>query len=313
MKTKMNWAAWPAALLLTAGLHTACGDDEDEPTTGGTTGDMNGDMNGDMSGDMNGDMNGDMGDMRTVDLTLVTILAVDDSDPIGESHNIDILDADTGELLEPPGRVTSESGTGKIVFQVPQDQAINLHVMGSGPDSDDTYDLIALNDDANNGETLLRISNVGLSALAENTAAYEGMPDKAALGGAIYLRPNGGPRVGTVGCAQVFIDDDTTGVNDAIAQRYNGPSGLPTTLTEQTRTNSSGRFFLGNIEPGVHTARVSMDGGQTFIGEPTEFRITAAREDALGEAKLIIYTLAVDLDMTTAPAIPDGTECPPDE
>lgn len=262
--------------------------------------------------DTDGSMNSDAAEpevaLRDLELTLVMLLAADDSDPIRGSYQVDVLDSETGLLLDPPGSVETEPQTGRVSFSVPEQQVVNLHVNGKGSAPDELFDFVSLNHSPGDGVSLLRASPIGLASLAQNTAGYGPLPDRAEVYGTVYWRPAGGTRRATVSGAQVFIDGAATGIDDSISQRHTSDTGLPTTLQQLSCTKERGQFFIGNIGPGPHTARVSLDGGATFLGQPTHFVIATTRQQARGAYKSIGYVLPIDLDLAEAPT--PGGSCP---
>lgn len=246
--------------------------------------------------------------LRTIDLTLVSLFATDGSEPISRSHRVDVLDADTGLLIDPPGTVLTEAGTGQLRASVPSQQSVSLHLNGAGTDSDDLMDMVSLNHAPGDGESLFRSITVGLARVATNLADYEPMDDRAEVYGTVYWRPGGGPRVATVPGAQVFIDGAMTPADDTIAERYADISGLPAPAQRQLCTLEHGRFFIGSLGPGAHTAQVSMDGGQTFLGKPTRFVVSTTRQQAKGPYKGTAYILPIDLETDSFPEDAEG--CP---
>jgi hypothetical protein len=289
-------AASSSAALLTS----ACGSDGKDEEPGGGDEDGNG---GDGDGD--GDVDGET---YSVSLTLVPILAVDTSSPIGDPHKVRVLDATTGEPLDPPIEATSERGSGKVTLDgIPRDQPISIYVEGVGPAStaSSTYDTCLLNFNVEAGDPLLRISSAGTYTLAANSGGYEAETDRAALSGGLYWAPEG-PRQGTVGCAQLCVDGSKE-PNEDVSQRYIGPSGLPTTLDEQSETNRSGRFYLGNLTKGKHTMRASLDGCETFIGEEVEFFVPVTRAEAKSDLKAVLLQFGFDLALPTNPT---PSDCP---
>ena len=89
-------------------------------------------------------------------------------------------------------------------------------------------------------------------------------------------------------------------------QRYGGGL-LPTTLDRLSRTDRSGQWLFGNVQPGLHTFKVSLDGGRTFIASKTVY-IPLARREALGEYKSILVNMGIDV---SGPYLTPA-DCPPD-
>lgn len=250
----------------------------------------------------------DGGTENLLQYTLVGVLAVDDSNPIAKPHEIEVLDSATGEPLDPPLILMSEPSTGKVHIDLPEGIIPSYHVVGSGTADEDSYDQILLNTSPDNGDTLFRVSTNGASMLANQTGVFENKDDHAPLAGAVFHTVDG-VRVGSVGCAKVYLDDDTTGADESIDQRYSGSNSLPVTLDELDRTLRVGsRFYLANVPPGKHRLRASVDDGETFLGE-TEVVITRARQDAAGPSKLILYQVGIDIESENNPT---PANCPED-
>lgn len=295
---------FPMALGVLAALSVGCGDDES--SNGGTTG-----TNGDNGNNSTGDGGMTTGGSQELDLTLVPILDQDDRNPIAAPHDIYLLDTATGEAI--PGfedPIKSKPETGKVVVTgLPDDVIPTLHVVGNPNAADPTYDAVTVNQAAGSGEFLLRISTVGLAMAAEQTGGFTPSQDRAAMAGTVNFTPGGigNPRMGGVGCAQVFLDDSTVPLDDNSDQRYNGSNGLPVPAEAQNKTDTSGRFYFGNMPTGQHTLRVSLDEGATFVTEK-DFVVARSRDMALGPEKIIIYLIGLDVDAETnpTPATCDG-------
>ncbi|MEY4513424.1 MAG: hypothetical protein RLZZ450_5546, partial [Pseudomonadota bacterium] len=165
-----------------------------------------------------------------------------------------------------------------------------MYVHGTGTGSDGTTDTVLLNADVDIHDPLIRISTAGLGPLAGQTGGFTDRPDRAALTGAVYWLVDN-KRMGTIGCAKVYLDG-LTGPDADSEQRYTGSSGLPVTLDMQSQTLKTGVFYFANIKPGAHTMKVSLDDGKTFIGEETKFYIPFARTEAKSDTKTVLAQLA---------------------
>ncbi|HEX6243221.1 MAG TPA: hypothetical protein VFZ61_20045, partial [Polyangiales bacterium] len=131
---------------------------------------------------------------------------------------------------------------------------------------------------------------------------------KVALSGAVYAVNDAGRRVGIVGCAQVFIDDQP---HPAVSfdQRYNASNGLPTRPERLDRTLAgSGRFYFANLTKGEHTLKVSMDGGKSFILE-RKILVSKVRGEASSPFKSLLYLVGLDVKGTN----PTPAGCPSEE
>lgn len=229
-------------------------------------------------------------------LTLVTVLSQDPSGFIGTPHEVELLDATTGLPFTPAFKTTSGKGTGEISFdKVPCGTRAWIHTKGVGAaaDSKSTYDSLNLFV-PRSGEKLVRISTSGTAASAEATGGFVGKADQVGVGGAVYSVDGNGKHTGTVGCATIHIDDQPHPAT-RYDQRYVASTGLPTSLEKQTQTLTSGKFYFGNLPPGKHTFRVSLDKGQTFLGEPLELVLPFARKDAAGEFKNVLVLFEIGI------------------
>jgi hypothetical protein len=138
--------------------------------------------------------------------TLVPATAVDATVPIRIPHRIVVLNARTGEALDPPVRLTSDSEGRFVLPRLPAGIEVALHVEGQGhPQAGNgTYDTVLLGFDASKSP-LLRVWATGTASIAPQVAAFTPRQDRAQLTGSVYVT-RGGTRVGTVGCAELFLD-----------------------------------------------------------------------------------------------------------
>jgi hypothetical protein len=229
-------------------------------------------------------------------MTLVNVLAQDPAGYIAPSHEVEVLDAVTGKAFDPPIRATTTRGNGQFILKgLPCKTKAWIHVTGAGPvnEGGSTYDSLGLHV-PESGEGLVRISTVGTASSAEATGGFTGKPELVSLGGAVYSVDASGKRVGSVGCATVHVDDEPQPAR-SVDQRYVASTGLPTTLEKLTQTRRSGQFYFGNLKPGLHKFRVSLDGGATFIGTPLELTLPFARQDAKGEFKSMLVLAGIDI------------------
>jgi hypothetical protein len=277
-----------SSLLLLGSLVFGCGDD-----SGGAT-----DAGSQPSSD------GAVADLATYNGTLVPILAVDTSAPVAVPHFIELLDNQTGLPLVPPVTTMSVAGTGAITITGPRGEHI-MYVHGTGTGSDGTTDTVLLNADVEIRDPLIRISTAGLGPVAMGTGGFTELPDRAALTGAVYWLV-GKNRMGTIGCAKVYLDG-ATGPDLDQGQLYNDPSGLPVPLSKQTQTVRSGVFYFANIKPGTHTLKVSLDDGKSFVGTETKFFIPFPRSQAKSDTKSVLAQIALYVEGATNPT-PAG--CP---
>lgn len=275
-----------SAVLLASALAISCGDEKEDVISTMT------------------------GDTRDVALTLVLITAVDDSAPIADPHRVEVLDSETGLPLDPPIETTSAAVTGKVQLNdVPATKLVNIYVHGVARDpvTTSTYDNVVLNVPPDTGETLLRVSTQGLAGIAGTVAGFTAAEDAAVVTGTVYWSP-GGVRTGAVGCAKLYIDGKTENADD-YAQRYISTSRLPTTIDKLDRTLRAGSFYFGNVPKGQHKIKISLDDGQSFIGEDVDINVSIVRSEATSPFKSILYQLGIDID---TPENPTLESCPAD-
>lgn len=244
----------------------------------------------------------------TLDGCVVSVLATDCGGGLPMPHEVELLDAKTGVAL--PGFKTTSAPGGKYSFKnVPGDVELAVHAIGVGPatDSGSTYDTISFYV-PNTGDNLLRVSSVGTASLTGRAAVFTPADDTAALSGAVYQVSDSGQRIGAVGCAKIYLDDQPHPAS-ALDQRYNASNGIPTELAKLDQTlKGSGRFYIGNLTKGEHRLRVSLDDGNTFIAERTVF-IAQSRQEASSPFKSILYLVGIDVKGPN----PTRADCPTEE
>jgi hypothetical protein len=255
---------------------------------------------------------GDAGGSATATYDLegcvVSVLGTDCSSGLPVPHQIDLLNAKTGELL--PGFSTMSASGGRYSFKgVPRDVELAIHAHGTGaaetPAS--TYDSMVIYA-PNAGDNLLRVSSVGTANTVADIGGFMPAQDRVPLSGAVYAVNESGRRVGIVGCAQVFVDDQPHPAA-TYDQRYNASNGLPTRPERLDRTLAgSGRFYFANLSKGEHTLKVSMDGGKSFILE-RKVLISKVRADASSPFKSLLYLIGLDIPGPN----PTPANCPSEE
>jgi hypothetical protein len=239
--------------------------------------------------------------------TLVIPLGPDASVVVEDPHHVQLLAAETGKPLSPPLTTVSTAWTGLFTFtSVPFSPFLILHVSGKGAGdaATSTYDSLTFFA-PHSGDRLVRVATVGTGAVYPAAGGVEQLPDRAPLEGVVYRVSAGGKRIGVVGCAQVFLDQERHPALQA-DQRYVAADGLPTTLEKLSRTlSSNGKFYFGNLTKGRHTLRVSLDGGKTILPERT-FYLPLTRAEATSEHKDLLIDIGLDIpDSAPAPA-----DCP---
>jgi hypothetical protein len=226
--------------------------------------------------------------------TLVPATAVDATVPIRIPHDIVVLNAATGEALDPPVRATSDS-QGQFLLPIhPTDVDLALHVEGQGDASagNATFDTVVLGFGAH--DPLVRVWAAGTASIPQQVAGFSARQDRAQLRGTVYVT-RAGRRVGVVGCAKLLLDG-ATGLAIDSDQRYVSANGLPTTPGTLAATEPArGSFYFGNIAKGMHTLRVSVDDGKTFIAT-RRFVVPFSRAEATSAYKDMIVQLAIDIE-----------------
>jgi hypothetical protein len=235
--------------------------------------------------------------------TLVAITAADTSAPLLGGSKITVVNALTGEPLTPALTATTSAkdGTWKI-DNIPTGTPYAFHVEGTGDDKTGTYDSIIGPVKATTpDDPLTRISSASTAAVAGATGGFTANQEMSALSGGIYVVRDG-KRVGAIGCAKVYIDDEPHPA-EKYDQRYINDNSLPTTLDKQQATlPNRGTFFFGNLATGMHKMKVTVDDGKTFFGE-TEIFVKLARKDAVSNYKAVLYQVGIDiLDGDKTPA-----------
>lgn len=278
----------------------ACGDSEDDKDSGTDTPDEDGGGGG-MGGTDGGGENKPATITRSG--TLVPITATDDSAPILIPHKLVVLDNISGDPLTPSLTAMTAASNGKwSISGIPTDKDTALHVQGTGDDKTGTYDSIICNVKWNSpDDPLTRISSANTAGVAGQTGGFTAKQDQSAMSGGVYV-VKGGKRVGAIGCAQVYIDDEPHPATK-YDERYIASSGLPTTLDMQDKTlKGRGTFLFGNLSKGKHHVKVTTDGGKTFFYE-TDVYITKVRDDATSNYKAVLYQVGLD--------VPDGDKYEP--
>jgi hypothetical protein len=243
-------------------------------------------------------------------LTLVSWPSAESGGYIFDSHEILVLD-ETGAPWIPEIRTRTQRGSGRFAIRgLPADTLPSLHVIGQATGPSGSHDSVLLHYDRSAGMPFVALASNGTTQVAQTTSLVTNRPDRAALWGTIYWRPRGGVRQDSVGCALVALDGAPVGDDLGSGLRY--VYDLLPTLEgdsmeiDQTVGGSRRSFYYGNIAPGPHTVRVSLDGGKSFVAE-SSFVIGRTRADALGVAREIAYDLAIDVEASSDPTPRD---CP---
>jgi hypothetical protein len=237
--------------------------------------------------------------------TLISWLGADESAFVSRPHQIELISVESGLRFQPPV-ITVTDTIGKFRLQVPDSRPHWVHVLGQGPATDpqSTYDSLTLWVPAS-GDTLVRIAVVGTAATAETTGQFTARPDHVSVQGTVYRVDVRGRRVGMIGCAKIFLDNLPSPALSA-DQRY-FDEVLPTLLDRQNRTQRTGKWYFGNVAPGRHTFKASVDDGQSFLAQTTAY-VPVARQDASGAFKHVVVILDIDVPGPD----PTPASCPED-
>lgn len=301
---KMTSSLLVSAVVALGTTAVGCGDSGDNGGNGGNGGTTGGGgmTGGSAGGGMMGGGGGGTYDQKGV---LITVLGKSAADFIAQSHMMELLDRE-GKPLDPPITATTSSSDGSWTFKnIPEDrpnQSDWVHVIGVGPASDgnSTYDALVLADRYLYGSAPslgVRISTVGTASYAESTGNFKADENKIAIGGQIYSVDDSGKQTGSIGCAEVWVDDQPSPYKE-FDQRYVASSGLPTDIEgpkAQTQTLTNGKFLIGNVPMGEHTFKVTLDHGKTFLGEPLKINVPFARKDATSDLKNFLVLIGITI------------------
>jgi len=301
MFSKSKYALIPSALMVLGAFAVGCGDDDSTETDSGGKPIIDASMGDGGGGGVDAGGGGASGPapapLTDFSGTLVTILAIDTSSKIGTPHLVELLNPQ-GKPYNPTISGMTAATAGTITLKAPADP-LSIWIHGAGTD---TYDTVIQAARRTSGDMLLRISSAGTLTAANNSGGFMNKPDRAALAGTVYWT-KGGLRMGTVGCAKIYVDGKTE--NDASQdQLYNAASGLPTTIDKQSQTLSAGRFYIANATVGPHKLKVSLDDGKTFIGTETSVLVPFPRSEASSQTKAVLVQIGVDIEGAANPTLP---------
>ena len=269
--------AAPAALLAVVAFGGGCGDDE---TPDGGSGNGMGDGGG-----------------GTVDRTL-TIIPITDSNTDNkyvQPHTVFFSDLATHmPVMGQPESVVSVDGVVSVIGW-PVDRQLETWTVGN-PEAG-TYDAIGTAPH-DSGEEFIYLSSTGSADLVADAAKYEQKPDRAAVIIGIYYTPGGAgtERMGNVACARAYLDGNTSELDENSDQRY-VEDVLP--AIGPNETYQRGAVYFGNMPMGLHSVKISVDGGATLVDAELTFDVFAARQDAKGPDKNVIYTIGFDSPVPT--------------
>ena len=266
----------PAALLAVVALGGGCGDEE--KSDGGSP-------------------MGDGGGGGTLDrsYTIIPITDTDATNKYTQPHTVFFLNADNHmPVMGQPESVVSVDGVVEIMGW-PADTQIMLWTVGNKDAG--TYDSIGTGP-TGSGEEFIYMSSTGSADLVAGAAQFELKPDRAAVTIGIYYTPGGPgtPRMGNVACARVYLDGNPSELDEDSDQRY-VEDVLP--ALGPNETYQRGAVYFGNMPKGAHSVKISVDEGKTMVDGELTFEVFAAREDAKGEDKNVIYTLGFDSPVPT--------------
>jgi len=197
------------------------------------------------------------------------------------------------------------TGEATLTFDRKKNNAIYIKGVGEAGGATSTYDTVMVNINLDSGDQLLRISSAGTLSLAEMSGDFKAKQDRAAVTGAVYFSPKM-VRKGAVGCAKIYVDGNADPTAHDFDQRYMGSNPLPARLEVQDQTSRRGQFYIANMTTGMHTLKVTLDDGVTFIAEQKIF-VPFTRDEASSETKSMLVQVGIDVDVA---ANPTPASCP---
>jgi hypothetical protein len=256
----------PSAIAIFGALALACGEqkDDDRDAGGGTMG----------GGTMGG---GTIGggtctwSASVVDATQVTML-------VGAGIEVTVLEDDTGRpMARAEGLVLSSisDSSSKVSFTVPcaEDDSVRFAVKAKGGNAhSDTYTYHLKPHEQNASLRLIRMSSETAAVAVPGLASYTTNEAAAPAAGAVYWKTPSMAEYEIVGCAHITDDNgdieaqDLRYFRDALPSNTTAESGRP--LSKGTNPQAgNGKFFIGNMTPGMHTLRAKLGDG-TLLGDP---------------------------------------------
>lgn len=208
---------------------------------------------------------------------------------INDSHEIVVLDNDTGESL---GKTTTSGASGAVKIDDMPEGKVGFLVKGITGKTIDTYQF---NIDARaQDETLWAVAK-STATLVPNIAGFTPDKTKASISGAVYWVNDKGEEE-KVGCATV----EFVGASGAGDIRYFSDANLPTSIAMRANTNPlNGRYFVGNAPTGVQSVKVIVDGEE--LGS-TKLPLFARQDSSDGEDNVCISNIYVEADANPTPA-----------
>jgi hypothetical protein len=285
-KMKRALMVAPATVIVGA-LSLACGDEKID------AGDAGGSM---MTGAGTCSWTGSV-----VDATQVTML-------VGAGIEVTVLDDDTGQPLAPaPGLVLSSTsdGNSRVTFTVPcaEDDSVRFAVKAKGGNAHtDTYTYHLRPHEQNASLRLIRMGSETAAVAVPGLAAYTTNEAAAPAAGAVYWKTASMTEYEIVGCAHISDDSgdivaqDLRYFRDALPSNTTEANGRP--LAKGTNPQAgNGKFFIGNMMPGMHTLRAKLADG-TLLGDPLKMIVfprsgASSKVNGLG-ANLFLAGIYID-------------------
>lgn len=242
----------------------------------------------------------------TVDFLAMVVDATNPAQTV-PGITVEVLEGDNGLPLRPP--VTGVSRTdGRVTLTV--DRCRPFAVKARGNDNYiDTFTSQLQPAASGQPDALIRMASNNWTTVIPAVAQYPVMPDRAPVTGAVYWKTPDMPLYDVVGCAQIETPSGT--VPDDWALRYfmaalpSSPSDWP--LGRGTRKND-GRFFLGNVTPGIHTLVATVNGEQLGKTDVVVFPRSMGGTRVSGSPELL-FLAGIYVDAPAGAVNPTPADC----
>lgn len=249
-----------SAILVLGAFAYGCGDDDDDDTNGGN-------MDAGVLLDGMAPTGDGAQQMGGGPYTGRVVVSTNTNETV-PNLKVRLFDVKTGALI--PGAETTSAGNGTVMFPTRPANA-GLLVVGGGA-YQDTY---GFPPSRKGEEMLVRVGSTQSATLVPTIASYTAKPDYSALAGSVFWHNPMTDVDEFVGCAQV----EGPGVEDVRYFEMGLPTGLanrpaakgtkPPVGDPRTPSNEAeaGKYFAGNIKPGLQTVIVKINGAEVGRGE----------------------------------------------
>jgi hypothetical protein len=246
----------------------------------------------------------------TMTPTAFTATVVDATDPtiVLAGIKVAVLDDMTGLPSSPAIEGTSGSD-GKVTLNIAAGTKFGIKAFG-GASHTDTYSFHFTHETI---DKLVRMGSEAATTLVPSIAGYTADEERAAVAGAVYWKTPEMPQYGFVGCATI----EGEGVADV---RYFAtslpsadappPSGWP---VARGANPDNGRFFVGNISPGLRTLTIKLrDAAGTVLGT-TSFPVFPRKDSStkVNGAGANLFLSSLNIDAPSGSTNPTPASCVP--